>query len=238
MPLPGCSGLYFSSTHSLDILKIWSDSQLNLLPFLASVCPSSPFFLPGSLYTVTPPPSFRDPYVLGNGISWSLLIIVGHFMPSPTHTLSLHTALARSLEKEQNRPCSLAAPSPLSSPPPSLLTPPTAHFCPLSFAQGGTGESPVSVQPVWWCWGFPLILHCFLHHLPPLPPAQPPATITTNPVTDFPIDHSSLLLTSALSHQLSPPVVGREGREKSRLLGPSLPEKLRLRVCVISSQCC
>lgn len=143
----------------------------------------------------------RRSCVRGNGISWSLRIITGHFMRSPTHTLSLHPALARSLEKEQNRPCSLGCPVPspsLSSPPLffSLLPPSTSVHSALS--QGGVGESPVSVQPVWWCWG--VSSHSSL--LSPSPPPLPP-TLTAgchrhhyNPVTDFPIDHSSPLWTA------------------------------------------
>lgn len=120
-------------------------------------CPSS---LPPTLHhhrhirphMLTPLPSFRHPNVLGNGISWSLLIINGHLCQvslslAHTHTqtrLPFHPALVKSLEKKQKRPCSSTAPFP---PPPSL--PSITHPCPLSVEQGGEcWESPVSAQPV------------------------------------------------------------------------------------------
>lgn len=72
------------------------------------------------LHTLTPPPSFRDPNVLGNGVSWSLLIIIARFVPSPTHTFP-PPSVVRSLEEKQKRPCSLQGP--LSSPSSSSLLP-------------------------------------------------------------------------------------------------------------------
>lgn len=134
-------GLHFSSTHSLLAALKKSGRQWLLLPFLALFpsplpCATITFTLT-CLHTLTPPSSFRDPNVLGNGISWSHLVIIGHFMPSPTHTLSLHPALVRSLEKKQKWPCSLHCPFPslllpLSSPLRSQHYPPLS----LSFEQG------------------------------------------------------------------------------------------------------
>lgn len=177
------SVLSFSSPRShLDIFED-SGGPLLLLPSLActpsppphSPCP--PFSTLGLCCQVSETLMFC---VLGNGISWSLLILVGPFVPSPTHMLSLYPALACSLEREQKRPCSLHCPLPFPPPP---LFPPTLHFCPLSWA---LEESPLSLQPVWWDRGFPLILHCFLHP-PRLQPSSPPAaaaTIATSLVTD------------------------------------------------------
>nr|KAF6413562.1 hypothetical protein HJG59_009765 [Molossus molossus] len=138
-------------------------------PFPVSPCPISPHSDPTPQVLET-----LMSYVLGNGISWSLLIIIGHFMPSSTHTHFPSTQLRPDRwKRNRNVLVPYTAPFPLS-PLPLFFSPPTIHFCPLSFEQGGVGESSVSVQPVWRCWGFPLILHCFLHHPPPLPP-----TLTT-----------------------------------------------------------
>lgn len=141
---------------------------LALFPF-APPQPSTALALSCPFHTLTPPPSFRDPNVLGNGISWSLLNLTGHVLPSPhTHTLSLHPALVRSLEVKQKRPCFFHCPFGSRSTP--LPAPPTPVHSALS-----RGECTVqSVQTVWWCQGFPLILHCFLHFPPNLPICPPP----------------------------------------------------------------
>lgn len=104
-----------SPSQSLAAFK-HSDSQCLVLPFLALFLfppPHTTTVTLACLHTPTPPPSFRDPNVLGNGISWSLLIVIGCFRPSPTHTFP-PPSLVRSLEEKQKRPCSLQGP--LSSP--------------------------------------------------------------------------------------------------------------------------
>lgn len=147
-------------------------SRLLLLPFLAL----SPYH--HHIHPAQPSPhsdpaaKFQRPLCsVSQGMEFP-----GHFSSSLAlscqvpHTLSLRPALARSLEREQKRPCSLHCPfpslfSPLPSHPPLLST----QLC----SEGVLGESPCSVQSVWWCWGFPLILHCFLHS-PACNPCQPP----------------------------------------------------------------
>lgn len=124
-----------SPSQSLAALKL-SDSQCLVLPFLALFLfppPNTTTLTLACLHTLTPPPSFRDPNVLGSGISWSLLIIIGCFLPSPTHTFP-PPILVRSLEEKQKGPCFLRAPFPLSPP---LPPPGTGHLCPLHSEQGG-----------------------------------------------------------------------------------------------------
>lgn len=120
-----------SLSQSLAALK-QSDSQCLVLPFLALFLfppPNTTTLTLACLHTLTPPPSFRDPNVLGSGISWSLLIIIGCFLPSPTHTFP-PPILVRSLKRNRKVLVSSRAPFPL--PPPS-----TGHHCPLCPEQGG-----------------------------------------------------------------------------------------------------
>lgn len=116
MPSPGLtsSELHFPSTHSsLDVLKE-SCSQSLLLPFLALFPSTPPPHSPGTVFSaLTPQPQFQRPLC---PMSWGMEF-PGHFSSSlviscqvPPPPLSLHPALARSLEKEQKQPCSLHGP--------------------------------------------------------------------------------------------------------------------------------
>lgn len=122
-------------SQSLAALK-QSDSQSLVLPFLALFLfppPNTTTLTLACLHTLTPPPSFRDPNVLGSGISWSLLIIIGCFLPSPTHTLSLHPSWSGPWKRNRKVLVSSRAPFPL----PPLPPPRTGHLCPLCSEQGG-----------------------------------------------------------------------------------------------------
>lgn len=130
-----------------------SDSQSLLLPFLALFPFPHPAFhtlaLSCVFHTLTPPPSFRDPNVPGNGISWSLLILTGQFLPSPTHTLSFHPALVRALERNRKV---LVSSLPLSLPCASPLPAPSTREL-LNLEQRGNVLS-AQLQTVWCCPGF------------------------------------------------------------------------------------
>lgn len=120
--------------------------------------------------------------VLGNGISWSLLIILGPLVQVP-HTLSLHPAQARSLEREQKRPCSFHCPfpaSPLPSPPFSPLPPSTSvHSASLRACVGGESTLP-TVSLVVLGVSSDSSLFSSVPGLQPLAPAATTTTIATN----------------------------------------------------------
>lgn len=129
-------------------------SHFSGLVLLTPFNPPHPQFHPAPFSPHSDPPTPQVletlmSHVLGNGISWSLLIIIGHFMPSPTHTLSLHPALARSLEKEQKGPCSQHCLFPSLSSPPlffSLLPPSTSVHSALSSRVLGRVQSQYSLS--------------------------------------------------------------------------------------------
>lgn len=110
-----------------DILKE-SGSQSLLLPFLAlfpSPVSTSTFTLPGFLLSLTPPPSFRDPYVLCPR-EWNFLVTPHHYWTfhAESHTQSPSTQLwPGPWNRNRNVLVPSTAPFPLSPPPPLLSSP-------------------------------------------------------------------------------------------------------------------
>lgn len=138
MPSPGLtsSELHFPSTHSsLDVLKE-SCSQSLLLPFLALFPSTPPPHSPCTVFSaLTPHPQLQRPLC---PMSWGMEF-PGHFSSSlviscqvpPTHFPS--TQLWPGPWKRNRN--SLVPSMALFSVSP-FLSPPTTHFCPLSFEQG------------------------------------------------------------------------------------------------------
>lgn len=89
--------------------------------------------------------------VLGNGISWSLLIIIGHFMLSPTHSLPPPSSgqvpgTGTEMSLFPPLPLSLSLLLPLSSPLPSHH-PLLSTQLRAGWGWGLLGERSVSVRP-------------------------------------------------------------------------------------------
>lgn len=141
LPALTSSGLHFSSTRSsLDICKEESGSYFLFWPCLP---PTAHIHPAQSSPALTPLPSFRDPYVLCHR-EWNFLVTSHHHWPfrAKSHIDFPSTQLWLGPWKG-NRNVLVPSTAPfLPSPFPSpllfsLLSPPTLHFCPLSFVQNG-----------------------------------------------------------------------------------------------------